>query len=417
VSAAQNWDEDALDGVRVLDLCRDLSGPLTAMMLAEFGADVIEIEHHLTGDETRVWPPIVEGISGYYASINRSKRSLAVDLKDSEGFAAVFELAARADVVMQAFTPGVADRLGLGYEAIRAVNPGVVYYSLSGYGQDGPWREKRGYDPILQAASGFMSLTGENGRGPVKSIVPVADLSSSIYGYAAIMTALFRKQRTGKGQHIDNSMMDVGVSMLTAVGTRYLMTGLVPERNGTENPQRVPSAAFECSDGRFLQAVPNQRQWPAFCEVLGRPEWVTDERYATPVARIDNQAALYPMIREVFRTRTAGEWNELLDNATIACSPIYGIDEVFDLPQVKHRGMVQHYHRPGVGEVPAIALPFKLSETPTRIRSAPPQLGQHGAEILRELGRTDEQIAAMLERRAITVVPEVDDAPSAKESA
>ncbi|MCW2782176.1 MAG: L-carnitine dehydratase/bile acid-inducible protein [Marmoricola sp.] len=403
MSSPEAMSEGVLDGIRVLDLCRDLSGPYTSMMLAEFGADVIEVEHHLTGDETRVWPPIVGGISGYFASINRSKRSLAVDLKDPDGKAAVLELAAKADVVMQSFTPGVAARLGIGYDDVSRDNPGVVYYSLSGYGQDGPWREKRGYDPILQAASGFMSLTGENGRGPVKSIVPIADLSSSIYGFASIMAALFRRERTGKGQHIDNSMMDVGVSMLSVVGTRYLMTGVVPERNGTENPQRVPSAAFGCSDGRYLQVVPNQRQWPAFCAVLGRPDWVSDERFATPTSRIEHQAELYPMIREAFLDKTADVWSELLGDATIACSPIYSMDEVFDLPQVKHREMVQSYHLPAVGEVPAISLPFKLSETPPRIRSAPPYLGEHSVDVLRELGRSEDQIAQMIERKAVTV--------------
>ena len=388
--------ESILEGIRVVDLTGALAGPMASMMLAEHGADVIEIEHPGTGDEARVWPPMMGGVSSYFGTINRSKRSLAVDLKDPQGLAIVLELIARADVVMQSFTPGVIDRLGLGYDAVREVNPTVVYYSLSGYGQDGPWREKRGYDPIIQAASGFMSVTGEAGRTPVKSMVPVADLSSGIYGYAAIMSALFRRERTGKGQHLDMSMMDVSVSMLSVIGSRYLHSGVVPERSGTENPQRVPSAAFECADGRFLQVVPNQRQWPSFCELLGHPEWATDVRFATPTPRTDHQDVLYPLIRGVFLTRDAAEWNALLERATIAASPIYGVDEVFDLPQVRHRGIVQTYVDPEIGEVAAIALPFRYSETPVRIKTAPPRLGEHSAEVLREIGLSEDHIDALL---------------------
>lgn len=400
--------EGILDGIRVLDLTGALAGPYAAMMLAEHGADVIEVEHHLTGDEARVWPPIVGGVSSYFGSINRSKRSLAVDLKDPDGLAVVLELATQADIVMQSFTPGVIDRLGLGYEAVRAVNPSVVYYSLSGYGQDGPWREKRGYDPIIQAASGFMSVTGEAGRTPVKSMIPIADLSSAIYGYAAILGALFRRERTGNGQHIDLAMMDVNVSMLSVVGSRFLHTGVVPQRSGTENPQRVPSAAFECSDGRFLQVVPNQRQWPDFCRLLDHTEWIDDPRYASPTARTEHQDLLYPLIRAAFLRRDADEWSELLDDATIAASPIYGIDEVFALPQVQHRQMVQSYVDPVIGDVPAISLPFRYSETPTRIVSAPPQLGEHSVEVLRELGHSESVIDELITRGAVTTTSRSD---------
>lgn len=394
--------EGILDGIRVLDLTGALAGPYAAMMLAEHGADVIEVEHPVTGDEARVWPPIVGDVSSYFGSINRSKRSLAVDLKDPEGLAIVRELAGRADIMMQSFTPGVIDRLGLGYDDVRAINPTVVYYSLSGYGQDGPWRHKRGYDPIIQAASGFMSVTGETGRTPVKSMIPIADLSSAIYGYAAILGALFRRQRTGKGQYIDMAMMDVNVSMLSVVGSRYLHTGIVPQRSGTQNPQRVPSAAFECEDGRFLQVVPNQRQWPAFCVLLGHEEWAEDPRFATPPARTCHQDLLYPMIREAFLARDAEEWSHRLEEATIAASPIYSIDEVFALPQVQHRRMVQSYADPEAGDVAAISLPFRYSETPARIKTGPPRLGQHSVEILRELGRSKEDIDELLTRGAVT---------------
>jgi crotonobetainyl-CoA:carnitine CoA-transferase CaiB-like acyl-CoA transferase len=390
-----------LSGIRVLDLCRDLSGPYTSMMLAELGADVIEVEHPVKGDETRSWPPFIDGVSGYFSTINRSKRGIAVDLKDEEGLKIILELASRADVVMQSFTPGVADRLGVGYDAIRALKPDVIYYSISGYGQDGPWREKRGYDPILQAASGFMSLTGEAGRGPVKTIVPIADVSTAIYGSSAILGALFHRERTKTGQYIDMSMMDVMVSLLSVVGTRYLLTGVVPQRNGTENPQRVPSSAYECSDGKLIQVVPNQRQWPAFCNVLGHPEWVDDERYENPAVRVTNQDTLYPQVREAFKTRTSEEWAKNLDEATIACSPIYSIDEVFNLPQVQARKMVQSYDVAGYGEVPAIASPIKYSATPVRISSPPPRHGQHTVEVLKELGRSDDDIKQLINQKSV----------------
>lgn len=387
--------EGALDGVKVLDLTRDLAGPYASMILAELGAQVIEIEHPETGDETRLWPPFTNGVSGYFGTINRSKRSLALNYKTQEGMDAVYDLVREADIVMQSFTPGVADRLGLGYEKLRTLNPRIIYLSISGFGQDGPWSKKRGYDPILQAASGFMSVTGEKGRTPVKSMIPVADVSTGIYSVSAVLAALYRQARTGKGQSIDMSMFDVNVGMTTVVGTRYLLTGEVPERQGTENPQRVPSAAFECSDGVYLQLVPNQRQWTDFCDMLDRPDLADHELYASPLDRVRNQDTLYPLLREIFLTRTSEEWAELLEANRIAHSPIYRLNEVFSLEHTKARGIATSYHVEGIGEVPAIALPFKLSETPSRIYSAPPRLGEHTEEILREIGRTDEQIEEM----------------------
>lgn len=393
--------DDILAGVKILDLCRDLAGPYASMMLAELGADVVEVEHPVGGDETRVWPPIVNGVGGYFATINRSKRCIAIDLKRREGLQIVYDLAKNADVVMQSFTPGVADRLGVGYEAIRAIKPDIIYYSVSGFGQDGPWRERRGYDPILQAMSGHMSVMGERGRSPVKSMVPLADVGTAIHGAAAILGALFRHERTGRGTYVDMSMLDVMVSMLTVVATRYLQTGVIPRRNGTENPQRVPSAAFECADGRYLQLVPNQRQWPRFCELIGHREWAEDSCFATPVARVENQNVLYPMVREAIKTKTAAEWERILLDATIACSPINDIAEVFELEQVKHRGLVQHYRLPNGDVLPGLRPPFRYSDVPARIRRHPPRLGEHTVEVLREVGRTEAQIKWLLDEGVV----------------
>lgn len=393
----------ALAGVRVLDLCRDLAGPYASMMLAEHGADVIEVEHPDGGDENRSWPPQANGMSGYFNAMNRSKRGIAVNLKSPGGLQAVLDLARSADVVMQSFTPGVADRIGVGYDAIRAVNPGVVYYSVSGYGQDGPWRDRRGYDPILQAAGGLMSVTGEADRGPVKTMIPVVDVSTGSFGFGAILSALIHKMKTGEGQHVDMSMLDVMVSMLTVVGTRYLMTGIVPKRNGTENPQRVPSAAFQCADGGYLQVVPNQRQWPSFCELLGHPEWATDRRYATPSERVENQDVLYPMVREAFTARPVTEWAALLDGLTIANSPINDIADVLSLPQVVHREMVQSFEAPNGVAMPALAIPGKLPASPISISRRPPLLGEHTREVLAEIGRSDQEIDELIRSGAVSV--------------
>jgi crotonobetainyl-CoA:carnitine CoA-transferase CaiB-like acyl-CoA transferase len=387
---------DMFAGIRVLDMTRGVAGPLTSMMLAEFGADVISVEQPGGGDESRLWPPFKGGLSGYFATNNRSKRSMALDLKHPDGRQIAVDLATRSDVVMQSFTPGAAERLGLGYDDIRAVNARVIYHSLSGYGQTGPYRPQRGFDPVLQAASGFMSITGEKGRTPVKTMAPIADVSSGIYGFASVLGALFHRERTGEGQSIDLSMFDVMVSMLSVIGTRYLMTGKVPERHGTENPQRVPSAAFECADGHYLQAVPGQRQWPAFCTLLGHPEWIADERFASPFARVKNEAVLYPLVRDAMLAKPAADWRRLFDENAIVCGPINNLEQVFSHPQTIARGLVQEYEAPGVGTMPALGLPFRLSKTPPRIRNAPPRFGEHTVEILQELGRTREEIDALI---------------------
>ncbi|HEX2923462.1 MAG TPA: CoA transferase, partial [Chloroflexota bacterium] len=306
VSAAMS-----LTGVRVLDFSRVLAGPYCTMMLAELGADVIKVEDPRGGDEAREWPPFVEGQSGYFFSVNRSKRSIALNLKAGESRRIVRDLAERSDVVVENFAPGVTSRLGIDYGTLSAANPHLVYCSISGFGQTGPYRDKRAYDPILQAMSGIMSVTGSRGGEPVKCGVAVTDVASAVFAAFAIAASLYRREKTGRGQYIDLSMLDTGLSMMTFMGAMYLCAGEVPTTYGSENPTRVPSANYRTSDGRWVHVVINDRQWPRFCELLGVPDLATDPDFANNRVRVANRERVNAKIEERMRTRTAEEWIEL----------------------------------------------------------------------------------------------------------
>lgn len=385
-----------LQGEQVLDLTRAFGGPLCTMILGEMGARVLKVEEPGGGDETRTWPvKLGKGLSTYFATLNRNKESLTLNLKSDEGRDIALALAAASGIFVENFTPGVATRLGLGYEDVSAVRPDVVYCSISGFGQTGPYRTRKGYDPILQAMGGLMGVTGEKGGGPIKSMIPVADISAGLAASNAILAAIVHREKTGEGQYIDLSMMDVMVSLTSILGTAVLNGGRVPPRSGTENPVRVPSKAFECADGKFLQLVPNQRQWAVFCKVIGAPELAQDERYIDNIARIENQATLYPRLNEIFRTRAAVDWERSLLDAGIPAGQILMLDELFENEQVRAREMVFEYDHPTGGPVRAINLPFRLSRSPVKMQLMPPDHGADTEHILKELGKTAEEIDAL----------------------
>ncbi|MDI3328006.1 MAG: CoA transferase [Alicyclobacillaceae bacterium] len=382
-----------LSGVRILDLSRVLAGPFCTMILGDLGADVVKVEAPRGGDETRAWgPPFAGKVSAYYLCANRNKRSIAVDLKTPEGREIVRRLAAASDVVIENFRPGKAEELGVGYAQLKAIRPDLVYCSISGFGQTGPYRHLPGYDFVVQAMSGLMSITGEADGPPVKVGVAVADVFTGLFAAVGILSALRVKERTGVGQHIDLALMDAQIAALVNVASNYLVGGRVPGRYGNQHPNIVPYQTFEAADGEMAVAVGNDRQFRRLCEVLGRPELAEDPRFATNDRRVENREVLIPLLQERFREKDRKAWMAALAEHEIPCGPIQTLDQVFADPQVQARELVRTLVHPTAGEVPVVFNPIKLSETPAQIRRHPPELGEHTEEVLLELGFIPEQI-------------------------
>lgn len=391
-------ERELFRGVRIIDFTRAFAGPLATMMLADLGADVIKVENPKNPDETRTWPPVVGGkLSSYFSTLNRNKRSIAVDLSVEEGREVAHGLMRSATVVVENFTPGVAEKLGIGYEVARELNPSVVYCSISGFGRSGPYRHRKGYDPVLQAMGGLMGVTGEKGGAPVKTMIPVADFVTGLFACSAIMAALYRQRDQGVGGHIDMSMLDSMVALTSTVGMAYLHSGIVPPRSGTENPTRVPSAAFECQGGELIQLVPNQRQWSVFCEIVGYPELATDPRFRDNIARIRHQDVLYPILRGAFRRRPARYWLERFEAAGIPAGPIYSLDALFRDPQVIARSLVNTYEMEGIGEMQMIRAPYVFEGSYAGIYLPPPAVGEHTIEVCSEiLSIPDPEISRLI---------------------
>lgn len=401
----------ALSHIRVLDLSRVLAGPWAGLLLADMGAEVIKVERPGTGDDTRGWgPPYLKDAEGrdtceaaYYLGTNRGKKSLTLDISRPEGQEIVRRLAAKSDILLENYMVGTLKRYGLGYDDLKAVNPGLIYCSITGFGQTGPYSHRAGYDFIIQGMAGLMSVTGEReglpGGGPQKVGIPVADLFTGLYSTVAVLAALAQRNVSGVGQHIDMALLDVLVSTMGTAYMNYLTTGNILKSYGNAAANIVPYQVFPCRDGRIVLAVGNDGQFAKFCEIAGREELSKDGLFATNAGRVRNREILIPILEEILLQRDVQEWVEALDPVGVPCGPINNMAQVFENPQVRHRGMLLELPHPLSGSVPQVASPFRFSETPVQYHCPPPTLGQHTREILHELlGMDDREIAGLSER-------------------
>ncbi len=384
-----------LEGIRVLDVSRVLTGPYCTMMLADLGADVIKIEMPGRGDDTRAWgPPFLGGESAYFLSVNRNKRSVTVNLKSPEGRRILLDLAATADVFLENFAPGVADRLGLGYDAIRGVRPNIVYCSISGFGQDGPYRDHPAYDIILQGMGGLQAITGEPDRPPVRIGVAVADLAGGMFAAYAIAAALVRRARTNEGERIDVSLLESQLAWLTYMAANYFATGADPERAGSKHPTIVPYQAFATKDGYLNVAVGNDEIFRRLCAALDRPELAEDVRFATNPARVEHREELEPVLEDLFAQRPTAEWTLLLGRHDVPAGPIYRIRDIARDPQVIARKAVLELRHEKAGTVRQFGPPFRCRHE-RGAHIAAPLLGQDTDDVLRSLGYDAERIATL----------------------
>lgn len=388
----------ALDDLLVLDLTRVLAGPYATQLLGDLGARIVKVEQPGQGDETRTWGPpfATSGQSAYFVGVNRNKESLTLDLKTAGGREALRALARRADVLIENFKLGTMEALGLGYEALRAENAGLVYCAITGYGQDGPYAARPGYDTVIQAQGGLMSITGAADGEPQKVGVAVVDLATGLYAASAILAALHYRTRTGEGQLIDLALFDVQLSLLANVGSAHLISGRAPGRYGNAHSTIVPYQPFRAADGLLMVAVGNDGQFARLCAALGRPAWAEDARFATNPARVVNRDQLIPLLDAVFAERSVAEWERALVAAGVPCGPVNDVPTALADPQAVARGMVQAV-TDAYGETLRVVGPAaRLSATPAAIRSAAPRLGQHTDALLRELlGYDEAQIAAL----------------------
>lgn len=410
---------NALDGIRVLDLSRVLAGPWCTQTLADLGADVIKIERPGSGDDTRTWgPPFLVGDDGvesheaaYYLGTNRNKRSVTCDIARPEGQALIRELVAHCQVFIENFKVGDMARYGLDHASLKAINPRLVYCSLTGFGQTGPYAERAGYDYAIQGMGGLMSITGERddlGGGPQKVGVAVADLFTGMYSAVGILAALRHAERTGEGQFVDMALLDTQTAMLANLGANYLVSGKVPGRAGNAHQNIVPYQVFEVApkpgggQDFIILAVGNDSQYAKFCQVAGRPDLAEDARFVKNRDRVTYRAVLVPLLAEIMKTRGKADWLSALEAAKVPCGAINNLAEVFDDPQVQQRGMVTHWQHPLKRDLRLVASPLKLEKTPVRTDLPPPLLGQHTDEVLRELlGCDDARLAALRAQGAI----------------
>ena len=398
----------ALSHIRILDLSRVLAGPTCTQTLADLGAEVIKIERPGAGDDTRTWaPPYLKDAEGkdtseaaYYLSCNRNKQSVTVDISKPEGQEIIRELARHSDVLLENFKVGDLARFNLDYEKLKAINPRLVYCSITGFGQTGPYAKRAGYDFLIQGMGGLMSITGEReelpGGGPQKVGVAVTDIMTGMYATIAILAALSSREKSGEGQYIDMALLDVGVAMLGNMHLNYFTSGEAPKRWGNAHPNIVPYEAFACADGHMILAAGNDSQYRKFCEVAKCPELADDARFARNDARVRHRNILVPLLAAIIKKRKRDDWILSLESAGVPCGPINTIDQVFDDPQVKHRGMKVEMPHALAGSVPLVASPMRLSGTPVSYHSPPPTLGQDTDALLTRVLKMDAaQIGAL----------------------
>jgi len=403
-----------LTGVRVLDLSRVLAGPWAGQLLADLGADVVKVERPGAGDDTRAWgPPYLKDSAGrdtseaaYYLCANRNKRSLTIDMANPEGQALIRQLAAHADVLLENFKLGGLTQYGLDAESLLALNPRLVYCSITGFGQTGPYAPRAGYDFLIQGMGGLMSVTGrvdgEEGAGPQKAGVALTDVMTGLYATIAVQAALAERANSGLGQHIDLALLDVQVACLANQASSYLVSGKAPRRMGNAHATIVPYQDFPTADSDMILAIGNDHQWGKFCTVAGHPDWATDARFSTNPQRVVNRAVLIPLLRQTTVMRTTSEWVAALEAAGVPCGPINRIDEVFADPQVRARGTRIEMPHALAGTVPLVANPIRLSASPVTYRNAPPTLGQHTDEVLAQwLGLNAAAIKALRSKRVL----------------
>lgn len=390
-----------LAGLKVLDLTRVLAGPYATQSLGDLGAEIWKVEPP-GGDETRAFPPFLGGESHYFLALNRQKKSLVIDLKQDEGKDLLRRLAARADILVENYRPGVMDRLGLGYEALSAINPRLIQCSISGFGQTGPLKDKPAFDIVTQAMSGALSVNGEKGRPPVKLGLPLGDMVGGVYGPIAILAALHERHATGRGRQIDISLHDGLMGMLGYLAQLGFITGADPEPVGSMHPTVVPYGSFPAADGHVIVAVLAESFWARFCAALDRPDLAEDPRFATLADRKANREVLEPLIAEVMQTRSVAEWEQRLEAHDVPHAPILGVRAALDHPHSSAREMVVTADHPTAGELRMTGRPMKFPGAPQPPLSPPPLLGQHTAEILRrELGLEDAQLDDLADRGVI----------------
>jgi len=399
-----------LENIRVLDLSRAMAGPFCTMMLGDLGAEVIKVELPGSGDESRSWgPPFVgkpygsyPGESAYFISINRNKLGITVNLKSAEGQDIIQRLAAISDVVVENYRTGVLDKMGLGYEDLHKLNSRLVYCSISGYGRTGPFAERPGYDAILQAEGGIMSISGPVEGPPSRVGISIIDISTGMFSSTAILAALRARDITGEGQLVDMSLLDSNVALLANIASNYLIGGKAPHRYGNAHPNLIPYEAFRARDRWFVLGVANDRQWGSMCQVIGYPELRDDPRFVANSDRLANRDVLTKIISDAFITRDADEWLAELEKVGIPCGSINTIPEVFDTPQAQVRNLALEVEHSTASWIKVPGFPYKLSQTPAEVHLPPPLLGEHTEKVLKELlGYSAEDVSHLRERGAI----------------